>query len=263
MPSKINKSATQSARKNNGTNRHRKKEPRDTRGTLRPEIQVSGGKTRNSRGNSKKANGSSVRGSGHGRVDESKEHRPPDQLGDRDHSLAGRNSGLVSDTLRIKMKAQRAEALLAKIANEHLIVNNTNVIFREGEEVHAFGKYIIKKSDSKYQIYRGSTLVAEPSLIKVAISWCVADKYSQNELAVQLLALDKAIEYRNADIKQYRYSLSRPIENSKKDIILDRLTQSIARNNRDTEQLDKCLSSAKYWQLKGFNNETSRIRIKN
>lgn len=169
---------------------------------------------------------------------------------------------MASKSLRNKVTVQRVEATLEKLTRDHLI-NNSNAIVRMDETVHAFGRYTIQKTDNGYDVYRGATLAAVVKTSRVAISWCIADKYGKNTLARDLLNLDLEIDRKEAEITHYRHTLSRSNDSVKRMIVSDRLIQSTDRMKQAKELLDKCLNSAKYWQLKGFNDETARFGIKN
>lgn len=164
--------------------------------------------------------------------------------------------------LRLKIKEQQAQALLENLAREHL-VNNANAIMRLDDDIRAFGRYTIRKSPHGYQVFRGATLAAEPSSNRVAISWCIADKYGKHSLAQDLIFLDLEVERRTNEIACYRNTLSRSQDTMKKHVVADRLVQSQVRLKHAQERLDKCLNLAKYWQQKGFKDETARIGIKN
>lgn len=169
---------------------------------------------------------------------------------------------MASKSLRSKVTVQRVEATLERLAKDHLI-NNPNAIIRMDEVVHAFGRYTIRKTDNGYDVYRGATLAVIVKTSKVAISWCIADKYGKNTLARDLLNLDLEIDRKENEIVHYRHTLSSSKDDMKRMVVSDRLTQSLTRIKLAKQLLDKCLNSAKYWQLKGFNDETVRFGIKN
>ena len=152
--------------------------------------------------------------------------------------------------------------MLERLARDHLI-NNPNAIVRLDDKVRAFGKYTITKNQRSYQVYRSATLAAEPSSSKVALSWCVADKYGKDSLAQQLLQLDQEVERRINEIDHYRHTLAVCQDFVTKMVVSDRLYQSQARLKYAQEHLEECVNLAKYWQQKGFRDETARIGIKN
>lgn len=170
---------------------------------------------------------------------------------------------MVNQSLRTKIKEreQRAEAMLEKLAKEHLI-NNPNAIMRVDESILAFGRYTITKGAEGYQINRGITPTAKACTGRVALSWCIADKYGKNNLAYDLLSLDADIFRIQQDINVYKYQLNKALDRERQFILNDRLTESLARLKYKKDLLDKCLNSAKYWQEKGFYDETARFGLK-
>jgi hypothetical protein len=152
--------------------------------------------------------------------------------------------------------------MLERLTRDHLL-NNTNAIMRMDGVIRAFGKYTITKNNQSFHVYRSATLAAEPSSNKVAISWCVADKYGKDKLAQQLLTLDQEVERRQNEISHYRYTLENSQDSVKKSVASDRLYESQVRLKYAQEHLEECLNLAKYWQQKGFDDETARIGIKN
>ena len=154
----------------------------------------------------------------------------------------------------------KAEQVLEQIAREHLMGNNA-IVFMD-DEITAFGRYKIKCNKSSYRVYRYSQLAAEPRSSRVAISWCIADKYNQTRLARELLTLENELERREIEISHYKSFLKRTKDQQKKLVIMDRLQESIMRSRQVKDQLNKCINSAKYWQQKGFENETVRTGLK-
>lgn len=166
---------------------------------------------------------------------------------------------MVGGSLRTKVNAQ-AEKVLEKIAREYLMGSNA-IVFMDNE-IMAFGRYTIKKDKNHYRIYRHKQLAAEPLSGRVAISWCVADKYNQTRLAKELINLETELERRENEINHFRSFLKRTKDQQKKLVIMDRLQESIMRSRQVKDQLNKCINSAKYWQQKGFENETVRTGLK-
>jgi hypothetical protein len=162
---------------------------------------------------------------------------------------------------KIKEREHRAEAMLERLAKEHLI-NNPNAIMRVDESILAFGRYTIVKTTEGYQINRGITPTIKSCTGRVALSWCIADKYGKNQLAQELISLDTDIFRLQQDINVYKYHLNKTKEIERQYVLSDRLTESLARLKYKKDLLDKCLNSAKYWQEKGFNDETARFGLK-
>lgn len=166
---------------------------------------------------------------------------------------------MAHSSLRSKVNS-KAEQVLEKIAREHLMGSNA-IVFMDNE-ITAFGRYTIRRNKNKYSVYRLEQLAAEPFSSRVAISWCVADKYNQTRLAKELINLETELERRENEINHYKAFLKRTNDQQKKLVIMDRLHESIMRSRQIKDQLNKCINSAKYWQQKGFENETVRTGLK-
>ena len=262
MPKTLNKQSTKKDSTSNGNNGHRKEKSRNSRGTVRSEVQVPRRKTGNSGTNRDQSKHSDQRSPRHDAKHESAQHRSPDQLGSGNHSIPDRNSGLAAHTLRPKISERQAQLMLERLTRDHLL-NNPNAIVRMDSTIRAFGRYTITRNSRSFQVYRSATLAVEPSSSKIAISWCVADKYGKDSLAKELISLDQEIERRSDEIMYYRNTLANSTDSTLKFVTADRLAESLARLKYAQEQLDKCVNLAKYWQLKGFKDETARIGIKN
>ena len=166
---------------------------------------------------------------------------------------------MANSALRSKVNA-RAEQVLEKIAREHLMGSNA-IVFMDNE-IMAFGRYTIRRDKRSYQVYRNEQLAAEPLSSRVAISWCVADKYNQTRLARELINLENELDRRENEINHFKSFLKRTRDQQRKLVIMDRLHESIVRSRQVKDQLNKCINSAKYWQQKGFENETVRTGLK-
>jgi hypothetical protein len=91
----------------------------------------------------------------------------------------------------------------------------------------------------------------------------VADKYGKDSLARDLISFDQEVERRSDEIMYYRKTLADSQDSVQRFVAADRLSESLIRLKYAQEQLAKCVNLAKYWQLKGFKDETARIGIKN
>lgn len=152
--------------------------------------------------------------------------------------------------------------MLERIAREQYL-DNPNAIFQEGDDIWAFGRYLIHPAGDGYQIFRGATLAAQTGSSRVAISWCVADKLNRFQITQEMLWADQEVLWRQQEIQGYRHTLDRTQDSVKKFVVQDRMADAQIKLRYARERLDKCLNLAKYWQQKGFNNETSRLGIKN
>jgi hypothetical protein len=99
------------------------------------------------------------------------------------------------------------------------LLNNT--VWRNDDGTYqVFGRYSIVPEQVGYRVFCAATDVGLFYSTKTAMSWCIADKYQNYNLAQELKDTDLKLQLEN--------------------------------------QLAKCVSWAKYTQQRGFNNETAR-----
>ena len=153
----------------------------------------------------------------------------------------------------------QATELLSKVVEEN-IFDNPNAIWRSGNKIFAFGAYqIIKSEHGYYTVYKGGYFVDDFSSSRSSLSWCILDKLGRKFDAEQLQLFDREINRRKNEMMYYRkYINSKKISQFEREIRIDRLDDAKLYYRANLEQLNKCINVAKYWQQKGFDNETLR-----
>jgi hypothetical protein len=168
---------------------------------------------------------------------------------------------MVKRNLHSSVNKQQAAALLQQLAQEHLL-NNTNSIVNSKDCLQAFGCYTVSLKHNLYHIYKNRVLVETVCSRKSALCWCIADKYKIEALANSIKNYDQDLDRKNSEIAHYKNVLHADVSTERKSVIADRLFESVLKAKHIHKQLDKCVNQAKYWQQKGFNNETARLGIK-
>ena len=168
---------------------------------------------------------------------------------------------MVSDNLRSRV-TEKASRLLQKIA-DNILNTNPNAIFRDGNSIMAFAEYeIVKVNIDEYEIYKDEHLVITCSSCRIALAWCIFDKYNQVTDANNLLYLENQLTGKQSEMMHYRHFInSRKITPVQRDITLNRLDVAKDQYQSLRKQINKSINVAKYWQQKGFDNETIRPRI--
>jgi hypothetical protein len=160
------------------------------------------------------------------------------------------------------MKQDIAFKKLEKLAEEEFDRLKENLILWDKGQYHLFDKYIIvKNADGTFTVTKHLHDPKIFSSLRVALSWCIADKYRQTALSYRLLNLDRE-KLRMSNDVQIRQNLMKNISDSDR---LDVVKLKISTKKHGLacveQQLTKCVNLAKYWQIQGFNrNETARIR---
>mgnify|MGYP003349433405 FL=1 len=109
-----------------------------------------------------------------------------------------------------------------------------------------------------YHVVCHATDVGLFSSTKSAISWCVADKYRDYNLARQILLTDTRLDAISSDIFTRMAAANRSRKIEFKENIDAKLEPKIIRKKQLEKQLANLINSAKYLQQRGFDNEIAR-----
>ena len=121
-----------------------------------------------------------------------------------------------------------------------------------------FGKYSIVKESQGYRVHCSLTDVGVFHTTKSALSWCIADKFKQYNVARDLMQLDNSLHHLTVDISTRAAIGDRSQSPVLRETILTKLESKIIHKKQLENQLTKCVNWAKYIQQRGFDNETAR-----
>lgn len=122
----------------------------------------------------------------------------------------------------------------------------------------AFGRYRIVPDRHQFIVERPNQDPIRLGTKKTAISWCIADNHRQYNLANNILLLDNKREMLRQDIESRRQVANRNRDTNFADCINNKVQRKIGYLQAVNSELEKCLYSAKYIQIRGFSNETAR-----
>jgi hypothetical protein len=122
----------------------------------------------------------------------------------------------------------------------------------------AFGRYRIVPQRPGYRVFCSATEVGTFATTKTALSWCIADKNGAYNTARELLTVDNKLNALTQDINARAAVGDRSQNPELRETILTKLESKIIHKKQLEKQLTKCVSWAKYMQLRGFENETAR-----
>ena len=122
----------------------------------------------------------------------------------------------------------------------------------------AFGKYHIEPQNHGYLVSTETRVVHCFDSKRNAISWCVADKYNQINLADTILNLDRKKQSLAADIQCRQGVARRSRSDHFYEIINMKVQPKQSLLSSVASELEKCVNLAKYMQIRGFSNETAR-----
>lgn len=144
--------------------------------------------------------------------------------------------------------------------NELKGIITKNLIFcNEHGEYELFGKYKIIQKQHSYTVFVLDSEIGIFNSIRTALSWCIADKYNQYTLAQDLLQIDNRLHYLKNDISIRVAIAERSRKADFRSGIACKIETKVIRRKELEIQLTKCVNSAKYFQQRGFTNETARI----
>lgn len=134
-----------------------------------------------------------------------------------------------------------------------------NFIWRNDHgDYELFGRYRIVSNRPGYTVYCAANSVGEFSSTRTAVSWCVADKYRDYNLARDILRTDNRLSAVSNDVFVRMGVASRSKRPEFKESIDTKLETKIIRRKELENQLTKYINLAKYLQHRGFDNETAR-----
>jgi len=155
------------------------------------------------------------------------------------------------------MSPQKAFHRLHDMVAQDLAALAPNTIIPDGRGYLAFEIYSIQPYGDLWRVSKRGDPQSVMTTVRSAVSWCVADKYHQHRLSTDILQLDQHKLQLESDIA-IRENLAKKRLSTSPDAIAAKLSSRRWRLKQIDERLTKCVNVAKYWQLRGFNNETAR-----
>jgi hypothetical protein len=135
----------------------------------------------------------------------------------------------------------------------------TNLIFQNKDgSFEVFGRYVIKKENAVCRVYCTDTDIGVFTSTKTALSWCIATKFANYNLARDILILDNKLRSLTNDINTRANVADRSKNSLFRETVETKLETKIIHKKQVEQQLTKCVNYAKYYQQKGFNNENVR-----
>ena len=150
----------------------------------------------------------------------------------------------------------RLEVLLTKEFKKYSA--NTIVSDDTGTNYLVFGKYEITQTPEGFVVSDWHSALHCFSTKRVALSWCIADKYQRYNLSNNIVILDRRQQVLKSDIYCSRKTAEVSGHEAFYEIVNTKMQPKIDMLESVTAELEKCINSAKYLQIRGFHNETAR-----
>ena len=160
------------------------------------------------------------------------------------------------------MKQDKILSKLKNIVETDLDNLKGNTIFQADGKYHVFDKYTLTKlPDTTFLVSKKNYNDRIFSSMRSALSWCIADKYQQLELARSIQKLDTEKYVMNNDVNTRSGLLKDITDPDRREIIKFKLDHKKSSLKLVENRLTKCVNLAKYWQIQGFNlDETARTK---
>ena len=146
---------------------------------------------------------------------------------------------------------------LAALAEQELPKLLDHVIVADGEKYRVFGSYVLRQTTQGYALTYQDCPVGTFTSTRSAVAWCIADKNRQYNLANEIKHLDFTLLRLRNDI-EVRGGQARKSHGSFWETVTAKAQHKQSQRQQIENELTKCINSAKYWQLRGSNNETAR-----
>ena len=134
-----------------------------------------------------------------------------------------------------------------------------NSIWKNSEGNYTvFGRYGLVKEAAGFRVHCSLSDIGIFHSSRSALSWCIADKFKQYNIARELIQLDNNLHHLTIDINT-RAAIGERVKNAEqREIILTKLESKILKKKEIENRLSKYVNRAKYYQQRGFDNETAR-----
>jgi hypothetical protein len=150
---------------------------------------------------------------------------------------------------------------LERWAQRELERHLSKMIIQDAEgRVFAFGRYVIIWENHSARVIKHGDDVAVFSSKATAMTWCVADQHNRINLARHVRDLDLRKRMLQQDIYTRRTSAERSHSVDFRERTMTKISTKQNQLNQVQKQLEELMHQAKYMQLQGLPNETSRTR---
>lgn len=155
-------------------------------------------------------------------------------------------------------KHDRSMQKMQEVLEPELMSLAPNTILRDGDSYLVFGQYTMQREAQHWIVAQSRKDPRQFGSARTALSWCIAEKYQQHHVSAEIVRLDSEKSLLTADISTRSYLRQRMKNSNLREAVDAKLDARRLRLHGVQTSLDKYVSMAKYWQIRGFNNETAR-----
>jgi hypothetical protein len=148
---------------------------------------------------------------------------------------------------------------------EHMLkpewdVAEKNAIIQHSNGYNVFGKFDLRREEHGVTVWFKQDQVHWFSSPKSAVSWCVAEKYNKFDLSREIALADSDTVRLSNDVAISQELLPTIQDRDRRSIARHKLEHKQSQLKQAQERLTKCVNLAKYFQIRGFNDELARTR---
>jgi hypothetical protein len=155
-------------------------------------------------------------------------------------------------------------AILAKVESvlKSDVVNAISNIMLPNADggYHLFGLFDVRETAGRIEVLQNQCKIQDFGSMRVAVSWCIAKKHNKQELATEFVQLDQNLSRLVDSTRTYSEIVNTIKDPQRRIITQTKLEDTRYKLQTVKNRLDKCVSIAKYFQIRGFNDEIERTR---
>lgn len=156
------------------------------------------------------------------------------------------------------MNRDQALAKLERMVSADIDRLSQNLFVRDGDRYHVFDLYEIYRQRGQWLVVKRLRDPVCFGHLHSAVAWCIADKYQQHALSIDIRRLDQQVTALETDIAVRRGLQGRMRQAQARETVDIKLQTRQQRLAGLQEHLTKSVNRAKYLQIRGFNNEAAR-----
>lgn len=158
----------------------------------------------------------------------------------------------------MKIPNPEVQQRLEQLAQEGLDLVKQNMIWHEHGRYHVFGEYELEVQKNACVVHSSRHDDRRFGSVKTALSWCIANKYQRYDVAREIENLDQQHQIDTADLEVRSQMARRQSDPVCRETAMLKVEYRREQLAQVSDRLTKCVNLAKYWQIRGFNNETAR-----
>jgi hypothetical protein len=156
------------------------------------------------------------------------------------------------------MKPDRYLPRLEQMVSRDLRDLESKSIFLDDGVYHVFGWYEIRPGSTGFAVTKRGQPIEDFRSLREAMAWCSADRLDKGRLCRDILRLERQRKSESADLVARTHLARKMRDLDRREAALLKVEFRREQVRRIENQLDKCCDLAKYWQIRGFNDETAR-----